>query len=368
METSDRIKRIIEKIEKYKEKIEKNKEKQEKVWENKKTYIPILLSKIDTEFRNYPDFNMKESFYDPEKMLYMQIKGLINCISEYSDACPSVRFNFGTGFIPSIFGLDSEIFEDKMPWLKKHLSKNEIKKLKFNDFEKIENLGLMREAEKCYNVYKEYLKNGIIKIYLPDTQGPFDIAHLLRGDEIFFDIYDDFEFFKHLLEISTYVYIRASEKLKELISEKIRESYHSGIYYIGKGGIRICEDSTTLISPKHLETILFYTQKCLKHFGGGWIHFCGKAEHLFDAIVEIPEVSGINFGNPEKYDFNYVFKKLNKKNKVYMGNVPRKENERIKDYLKRVYEISEGKNLIFIPAIKENERIEEIYDFWNSLQ
>jgi hypothetical protein len=51
-----------------------------------------------------------------------------------------------------------------------------------------------------------------------------------------------------------------------------------------------------------------------------------------------------------------------------MGNVPRKENERIKDYLKRVYEISEGKNLIFIPAIKENESIEEIYDFWNSLQ
>ncbi len=368
MEVKEGLKRMIEKIENYKVKIIENREKQKDVWKNKKTYIPIILNRNDTEFKNYPNFNMKESFYDPEKMLYMQIKGVINYVSEFSDCVPSVRFNFGTGFIPSIFGLDSEIFEDKMPWLKKHLSKEEIKKLKSNDFEKIEKLGLMRETKKYYKIYKKYLKNGIIKIYLPDTQGPFDIAHLLRGDDIFFDIYDDFEFFKYLLEISTYVYIKATEKLKKLIGENMTESYHSGTYYIGKGGIRICEDSTTLISQKHLETILTYTQKCLKSFGGGWIHFCGKAERLFELIVEIPEVSGINFGNPEKYDFNFVFKKLNEKNKVYLGNVPRKTNETMKDYLKRVYEISEGKNLILIPTIKENEKIEEIYDYWNSLQ
>lgn len=367
MKLENEIKEMVEKIEKYSCKIKRNKEKQEYVWKNKKTEIPIILNKIDEKIKNYPDFNLKETFYEPEKMLYMQLKSIVYYVSEYSDCCPSIRFNFGTGFIPSIFGLESEIFEDKMPWLKKHLSKEKIKKIKFDDFEKIEYMGLMKNISVYLEVYKKHLSESI-KIYLPDTQGPFDIAHLIRGDEIFTDIYDDFEFFEHLLEISTYVYIKVTEKLKEIIGEDFEKSYHGGFYYIDKGGIRICEDSTTLISPKHLETILTYTQKCLKYFGGGWIHFCGKAEHLFNLICEIPEATGINFGNPEKYDFKYVFKKLNEKNKVYLGNVPRKENETWKDYLKRVYEICEGRNLILIPSLKENENIKEVYEYWTSLQ
>ncbi|HOK56026.1 MAG TPA: hypothetical protein PKV21_05855 [bacterium] len=367
MDIGNMIKKMVEKVESYSEKIKENKRKQESVWNNKKTEIPIITGKIDNEVKNYPDFNMKESFYDPEKMLYMQLKGIVNIVSSYSDACPSVRFNFGTGFIPSIFGLESEIFEDKMPWLKKHLSKEEIKRLKFDDFENIEEMGLMKKIPVYLKTYKKYLSKNI-KIYLPDTQGPFDIAHLIRGDEIFTDIYDDFEFFKYILEISTYIYIKATEKLKNLIGENITESYHSGSYYIKNGGIRICEDSTTLVSPKHLEVILTYTQKCLKYFGGGWIHFCGKAEHLFDLVIEIPEVSSINFGNPEKYDFKYVFKKLNEKNKVYLGSIPREKDEEWKKYLKRVYEMCEGKNLIFSPTLRENEKIEEIYEYWGSLQ
>ncbi|MFN4227210.1 MAG: hypothetical protein ACK4F0_03600 [Candidatus Ratteibacteria bacterium] len=363
----EKIKRLVDKIAENKEKIKKNKEIQSNVWKNEKTYIPIILSKKDEEIKNFPDFNLKESFYNPEKMLYMQLKGISNTVSEYSDTVPSVRFNFGTGFIPTIFGLESEIFEDKMPWLKKHLSKEEIKKFKFDDFEKIENMGLMQKVKEYYNVYKKYLPDEI-KIYLPDTQGPFDIAHLLRGNEIFTDIYDDLDFFKFILEISTFVYIKVTERLKQMIGEDFERSYHSGFYYIDKGGIRICEDSTTLLSPKHIEIVLIYTQICLKHFGGGWVHFCGKAEYLLNMLCEIPELSGINFGNPEKYDFKCVFKKLNERNKVYLGTIPREKNENWKDYLKRVYEICEGKNLIFIPSIKENEKIEEIYEFWMKLQ
>ncbi|MCX7917365.1 MAG: hypothetical protein N2589_04485 [bacterium] len=367
MEIRDRIKKFVEKIEKYERKIKENRKKQEIIWQNEKTKIPIILNKDYEEFKNYPEFNMKESFYEPEKMLYMQLKGVINYVSEYSDACPSIRFNFGTGFIPSIFGLESEIFEDKMPWLKKHLSKEEIKKFKFDDFEKIEDMGLMVKTKEYFQIYKKYLPEEV-KIYLPDTQGPFDISHLIRGDEIFTDIYDDFEFFNYILEISTFVYIKVTEKLKSILNEPLNKSFHSNFYYIDKGGIRICEDSTTLLSPKHIENILTYTQKCLKYFGGGWIHFCGKAEVLFNIVCDIPEVCGINLGNPEKYDFKCIFRKINEKNKVYLGIVPRNENENWKDYLKRIYDLSEGKNLIFIPILKEGEKSEKFYEFWEKLQ
>ncbi|MCS7180319.1 MAG: hypothetical protein NZ891_03085, partial [bacterium] len=99
MEIRDRIKKFVEKIEKYERKIKENRKKQEIIWQNEKTKIPIILNKDYEEFKNYPEFNMKESFYEPEKMLYMQLKGVISYVSEYSDACPSIRFNFGTGFI-----------------------------------------------------------------------------------------------------------------------------------------------------------------------------------------------------------------------------------------------------------------------------
>ncbi len=43
------------------------------------------------------------------------------------------------------------------------------------------------------------------------------------------------------------------------------------------GGIRISEDSATLISPKQIdEFVIPYDQKALEAFGGGFIHFCGK--------------------------------------------------------------------------------------------
>ncbi|MCM8771889.1 MAG: hypothetical protein NC922_02250 [Candidatus Omnitrophica bacterium] len=364
----EKLKIMIEKIRGFKDKIKKNEILQAKVWENKKTYLPIILNKIDDEVKNFPDFNMKEAFYDPEKMLYMQLKGLVSFISKYSDAVPSVRFNFGTGFIPSVFGLESEIFEDKMPWLKKHLSKEEIKGFQYEDFEEIEELGLMKKVKDYFTVYKNYLSEEI-KIYLPDTQGPFNIAHLIRGNEIFIDIYDDIEFFKFLLELTTFVYIKITEKLKKLIKENLKMSYHSGYYFIAKGGIRICEDSTTLLSPKHIEVVLTYTQKCLKYFGGGWIHYCGETNHFFDAVIEIPELTGINLGivHPEKLDEKKLFRKINNKNKVYMGSIPRKKDEDWKDYLKRIFELSEGKNLIFIPSLRGDEKIEEVYEFWRKL-
>lgn len=367
MKIEEMIKQMVEEIENYREKIEENRIKQKRVWKNKKTEIPIILSVEKDEFKNFPDFNLKEQFYDPEKMLYMQLKGIINSISNYSDAVPSVRFNFGTGFIPSIFGIESEIFEDKMPWIKKHLPKEEIKNLKISNFSDIENLGLMQKVRSYLEVYQKYLKDRSIKIYLPDTQGPFDIAHLVRGEDIFTDIYDDFEFLKNLLEICTYIYIQATKKLKELIGEDLYTCFHSGVFYVGKGGVRICEDSTTLISSKHIEIVMEYTKKCLKEFAGGWIHFCGKAEHLLEAVLEIPEATGINLGNPEKYNFEELFKKFNEKNKIYIGSIPKRKDENWKDYLKWVYEICEGKNLIFIAGINE-ERIEEIYDYWQNIQ
>ncbi len=51
-----------------------------------------------------------------------------------SATLPTLRANLGVGFVPSIFGVEQEIYADKMPWPQRHLSKEEISDLNPADF------------------------------------------------------------------------------------------------------------------------------------------------------------------------------------------------------------------------------------------
>lgn len=48
----------------------------------------------------------------------------------------------------------------------------------------------MKKAIEYLSFFQEKLPKWI-HIYFPDTEGPFDIAHSVYGDNIFYDIYDD---------------------------------------------------------------------------------------------------------------------------------------------------------------------------------
>jgi len=173
--------------------LEKARERQAAVWEGKKPdYLPIILYESALPKRNqYPVFDLKEQFFDPEKMLYEQLWPVLDILRSKSDGVPSVRVNFGTGFLATVFGLEQDIFPDKMPWLQRHLTKEEILKLTVEDLEPIAEKGLMPDCRRYINLYQERLNGTPVKIYLPDTQGPFDIAHLVLGDSIFTEFYDD---------------------------------------------------------------------------------------------------------------------------------------------------------------------------------
>ena len=115
------------------------------------------------------------------------------------------------------------------------------------------------------------------------------------------------------MELSTEAYIKVSLLMKKIIGEKEDVGYH-GSLYMARGGVRMCEDTTTLLSSEIVkEFVCPYLSKALKHFGGGWLHFCGKGDHLLDIFLDIEEVRGINFGNPELYNLNEVLAKVKKR-------------------------------------------------------
>ena len=207
---------------------------------------------------------MRGQFFEKEKMLVEQLWSALTANRGESDSQISIRANLGTGFIPTVFGLEETVTEDKMPWLKEHLTKEEI--LNFSLPEDISNSGLMPRAIGYINYYKDILPPDI-HIYLPDTQGPLDIAHLIRGNQIFTDFYDDPEFVHRLMQLSTEAYIKVSLLMKRTIGEKCNSGYHGGLYMAG-GGVRMCEDTTTLLSPEIVkEFVSPYISKALKPFG-----------------------------------------------------------------------------------------------------
>jgi len=339
-----RIEKLIKIIERKKRIDPQGKKRIARVLENKKVdVLPLIFWRPQNISVPGKTYDMEEQFYDKEKMLYGHLEEIADCAQNTFDAPLCLRPNFGTVFIPSIFGLKYKVPKDTFAWITSHLSKDEIRGFNFPDLDKTD---LTKRAIEYIQFFKEKLPEWI-HVYLPDTIGPFEIAHSVYGDNLFCDIYDDPSFVHYLLELCTDVYIQVTERLKKIIGEEKRNCYHGhalsrGIY-MRNGGTRISEDSATLISPRHIDKFVIpYDEKALEAFGGGFIHFCGKNDYLLASFLNLDEVRAINLGNPEMYNFDVTMQKFVKYRKCYFGLWPKEDSETLEGYIHRMKRATDG--------------------------
>jgi len=352
--------------------LEKGKQRQQAIGRNENTdYLPLLLSnttvpekkKYCQPEKDYCQYNFKEQFYDRRKMLFEQLWELLSAARGRSDTQLSVSARMGAGFLPTVFGLKQGIFEDKDPWLQERLSKEEIGQLNLDDLEDINRKGLMTKALDYIDYFRDQLEGKAV-VCIDYTWGPFSLAHLIRGDDIFTDLYDDSKFVHHLMEVSTQLYIKALSLLKEAVGEP-KESGYSNNFYMSNSGVWSNEDTAVLLSPSQLEKFVFpYLRKAYKPFGGAIIHFCGRADYLLDSLLELPEIKGINLGEPnwQKLSYTQIMHKLLAKGKTYYGSWPKKEREDTKSYFKRILEpLEEKKGVWYLPIVlpRKNRKILE---------
>ena len=338
------IKNLIETIEKKKRINPQGENRIADVLENKEVdYLPLIFWKPQNISVPGSTYDMEEQFYDKEKMLYGHLEEIAGCAQNAFDAPLCLRPNFGTIFIPTMFGLKYKVPKDTFAWLTSHLSKDEIKKFEFPNLDEID---ILKKAIEYIRFFKEELPEWI-HVYLPDTLGPFEIAHAVYGDNIFYDLYDDPEFIHHLLKLCTSMYIQVTEKLKEVVEEERTICYHGhalsrGIY-MRSGGTRISEDSATLVSPKHIdEFIIPYDREVLKAFGGGFVHYCGKHDYLLESFLKLDEVRAVHLGNPEMCYFDTTMQKFIDYKKCYFGLWQKEESETLEEYIFRIKQSTDG--------------------------
>jgi len=279
----------------------------------------------------YDTSGYRERFYNPEKMWESEMERARPVLDWPTDGIPTVRPNLGVIFVPSMTGQSYEIRGGQMPWCGAPLSPEKIRVSRNVDVTRTE---LMRLAAEFYRIHLER-GDGEVAAYQPDTQGIFDIAHLLYGDAIFYDIMDEKKtgWIDELLDICLDLMVRAARYVKECIGEEKSRMIHGhgteqGVYFADVG-LRISEDSPAMISPEMIDRFVMpHIERCVEEFGGVFMHYCGRHEYFFERLCRCEGVRAVDLGNPELYDTRWLFELCAETNTVLYSRVAAEESEK----------------------------------------
>lgn len=244
-------------------------------------------------------------FRNPRAMWESEMRRAEPVLDWPTDGIPCVRPNLGVVFVPAMAGLSYRLPEGSMPWPGEALSREALRAARAVAVAASETMGL---AEKFYAIHRDSGRDEVAA-YQADNQGIFDIAHLLYGDQLFYDLADPDsaswleELFQHCRDL----YARATLHVKGLLGESPGSMIHGhgtsqGVYF-PTAGSRCSEDTVTLISPDMIETVVLPQLKQIAEtFGGLFVHFCGRHPSLLEQLCSLEAVRAIDLGNPEYHD------------------------------------------------------------------
>lgn len=288
--------------------------------------LPLSIRLQDTG--DFIPYSYEEAYYDSEKMLFNELLfshgSVYNSVRLKDDFLLHVRSNHGCGLMPSLFGAKCKIINDNMPWVDHFDSLEEIKSIIKNgvpDF----TAGLGSKVLDTHQYYLERLKEypkcyNSIHITQPDMQGPFDIAHLLIGTDIFLYVYDESEMLHELLELITQTYIGFRNHIQKYLTDDTGENavfVHGGIC----GGKVLIKDDTAAVNLSESQYNEFskqYNDKILEAFGGGSIHHCGPERSWHWNSFKSKYLRGMNFGQPEMHDLKNKYRLMSEDNVAFL--------------------------------------------------
>lgn len=256
--------------------------------------------------------HINDALNDLELMLDDQLAGLSRRLST-PDIALGVRANYGTGIVTSLFG--AEIFEmpREMHTLPTTRPFNDTDRIRAALDKDIPDLSggfggrVFAFGELCAEVFRDYPKIArYVSVFHPDTQGPLDLAELLWGGEMFYEMFDDPDLVHSVMDLITRTYIRFLDKWYSIIPRQDGLTVHWEIFH--KGTVMLRNDSAMNLSPDfYLEYSVPYDTRILDYYGGGCMHFCGRGDHFIDHLTAIPSLYGFHLSQPHLNDMDKVY-------------------------------------------------------------
>ncbi len=260
-----------------------------KLYESPSDCQPMIIVDTPTQLPCW-----EERLADPAVMLRAELDSLRPHFEMGDDRVPSVRVQFGTAQPASAYGCGIYTPPNSLPAAADHVLKRieDALELQVPDI----NAGLYAKLHEWTDLWLDVLPEGI-EIQHPDIQSAFNTAHLVRGNDIFTDFYDNPEALDALLANVTDFMIKITRMVKSKISADAGYFYDWGGMWAGTARISNC--TMQLLPPE------FYVNHVMKHdmrffeaVGGGRVHYCGTSREMAETFFKLDKVSGYDVNPP----------------------------------------------------------------------
>lgn len=279
--------------------------------------LPVVMSYPLSEDASFHPFPHSETFHDPEKMLFNELVHAFNtsiaCRDRLGDDLPcTVRANFGTVLIASLFGARIQQVAENPPWVV-HEDGRAITLAAIAGQDPCDvSGGWIARVTETYEIYNEILSaypdlRRVIRVVLPDLQGPFDNLELIAGSGVFAELYAEPDLVAQALETVAAAQIAAARHLARVINDDTDGFSHQHATVI-KGHILLRNDSSILMSPEmYQRQIAIHDERVMGAMRGGGVHSCGNIGTHAEAFLDLDGIGCLDLGQPELNDIDRIY-------------------------------------------------------------
>lgn len=257
-------------------------------------------------------FAINDALESYEMMALQQYALASAALESGSGSLMTIRSNYGTCIMPSLFGAKLFIMPESTNTLPTNYPLADSKRIEqlvergMPDLDGGLSQKVFKMAEFFLEIARKYPKIGkYVHIMHPDTQGVMDVCELLWGSELLMAFYQEPQLVKALFGLVCDTYIAFMEKWEQTVAFAPKYNAHWGVLH--KGKIVLRSDSVMNISPQMYEEFEFeHQERILNHFEGA-IHSCGRCDHYYDKACTIKGLHSVNISQPECNDMEKIY-------------------------------------------------------------
>ena len=192
---------------------------------------PILFTEPHlAKGKPYIRHDLVEQHRDVEKQLEERLLEIEPHLELVDDGIPTIRSDLGTTLLPSGLGLPVELQPELHPWLAGHLSPEQYEGAEITERPQDLLKNEMDFSRKFYQLVKRRREEGripaVVYPYAPDTQGIFDLSHLIVGTDLLYLLSDRREQVLAIQEQSLRLFLAATRLFKDLLGEQSTSMVH----------------------------------------------------------------------------------------------------------------------------------------------
>ncbi|MDY0165966.1 MAG: hypothetical protein RBS80_05440 [Thermoguttaceae bacterium] len=305
--------------------------------------LPLVVACPLPEDARFKPLPYREAFADPERMLYNELVHAFDTSialrDRLADDLPlTVRANFGTVLIASMFGARVEQHDDNPPWVRHSDADIPLAAVAERPLPGLAR-GLLPRVVETMECYHAVLRRwpGLyeqVHIVLPDLQGPLDNLGLIRGSVLLMELASAPREVDAALAAAAAAQVEVARRLAPLVRDGPEGYSHQHAVMI-RGNILLRNDSVVMISPAmYREQVAPHDERVLSALGGGGVHCCGRLDHVACELLQLPSIECLDLGQPELNDVDAIYRAARPKNIAVTRVVPTAEelaDSRIRD-------------------------------------